>query len=71
MVDFVDFDRAQFVDTLIQGISEEEGVDQQTLACVRQNLEDVSDEDLQATFLENDEAVFDESLGPCFKDQQS
>jgi hypothetical protein len=62
---FAEFDRAVFVDTLVQGIREEAGP--QAVACVRRALEGVSDEDLQATFLENDDSLFEQTLAPCFE----
>ncbi len=63
LVEFTEFDRQAFVDTLVEG-SEEEGADP---ACIERELEDVSDEQMQALFLENDESLFEEDLAPCFE----
>jgi hypothetical protein len=69
LVGFADFDRAAFVESLLVGISESPDVPQEALGCIRQRLEGVSDEDLQAVFLKDDNRLFDETLAPCFEDQ--
>ena len=69
LVGFAEFDRAKYVDSIVQGINEETG-DPQAEACVRQRIEDVSDEDLQETFLEDEQTVFERALGPCFQGQE-
>ena len=70
LVGFAEFDRAKYVDSIVQGIGEETGGAQEIQTCVRQAIEEVSDAQLQATFLENDDAVFERSLAPCFEGQQ-
>ena len=70
LVGFADFDREKYVDTIIEGIGEETGGAQEIQTCVRQRIEEVSDEQLQATFLGNDDAVFERNLAPCFEGQQ-
>ena len=70
LVGFAEFDRAKYVDTIVEGIGEETGGAQEIQTCVRQRTEEVSDEQLQATFLGNDDTVFERSLAPCFEGQQ-
>ena len=65
--EFVEFDRATYVDTLVAGITEESVGDPQLEGCVRQALDDASDEQLQATFLENDDTLFEETIAQCFE----
>ena len=67
LIRFVDFDRATYIDTLVRGITEESSGDQQLESCVRGGLEDVADEQLQATFLENDDTIFEDAIAPCFE----
>ena len=70
LVGFAEFDREKYVDTIVQGIGEETGGAQEIQTCVRQRIEEVSDEQLQETFLGNDDTVFERSLAPCFEGQQ-
>jgi hypothetical protein len=70
LVGFAEFDREKYVDTIVQGIGEETGGAQEIQTCVRQRIEEVSDEELQETFLGNDDTVFERSLAPCFEGQQ-
>jgi hypothetical protein len=70
LVGFAEFDREKYVDTIVQGIGEETDGAQEIQTCVRQRIEEVSDEQLQETFLGNDDTVFERSLAPCFEGQQ-
>lgn len=70
LVGFAEFDREKYVDTIVEGIGEETGGAQEIQTCVRQRIEEVSDEELQETFLGNDDTVFERSLAPCFEGQQ-
>jgi hypothetical protein len=70
LVGFAEFDRAKYVDSIVQGIGEETSGGPQLETCIRQRVEEVSDEQLQATFLENDETVFEETITPCFEGQE-
>lgn len=70
LVGFADFDREKYVDSIVQGIGEETGGAQEIQNCIRQRIEEVSDEQLQGTFLDDDDTVFERNLAPCFEGQQ-
>jgi hypothetical protein len=70
LIGFREFDRAQYVDTIVRGIAEDTGGGPQIESCIRERVEGVSDEELQATFLENDDTFFEVTIAPCFERNQ-
>ena len=64
---FVDFDREHFVDQLKTSLQEESGgAPQEAVDCLTENIDALSDEEVENLFLNSDTQLEDQVFGSCF-----